>query len=133
LERGRLLLPRGAEPGDSQLIIDWYRERGIAWLRPRLADWARRLRVDPASLEVVDLGYKWGAASTGSRIRIHWATMQLRPSLVEYVLVHELAHLQEPHHGPAFWQLLGRAMPDCHERKQELAQRGAGLWFGGAL
>jgi predicted metal-dependent hydrolase len=130
LERGRLLLPADARRGDPQPIIEWYERRGEAWLRPRLADWARRLRVDPASLDVVNLGYKWGAASTGNRIRIHWATMQLSPSLVDYVLAHELAHLQEPHHGPAFWQLLGRAMPDCHERKQELARRGAGLWLG---
>ena len=62
---------------------------------------------------------------------MHWATLQLSPALVDYVLVHELAHLREPHHGPDFWQLLGRVMPDYEERKQELAKRGAGLWFGG--
>jgi predicted metal-dependent hydrolase len=39
--------------------------------------------------------------------------------------------LREAHHGPAFWQLLSRVMPDYEERKQELAKRGAGLWFGG--
>jgi predicted metal-dependent hydrolase len=131
LDRGRMLLPRTARTVDPQPIIQWYGGRGVAWLRPRLSEWARRLRVDPASLDVVDLGYKWGAASVGNRIRIHWATMQLAPGLVEYVLAHELAHLQEPHHGPAFWQLLGRAMPDCHDRKHALAKRGAGLWFGG--
>ena len=54
-------------------------------------------------------------------MRIHWATLQLPPALVEYVLAHELAHLREPHHGPAFWQLLARVMPDYEERKRELA------------
>lgn len=36
-----------------------------------------------------------------------------------------------PRHGPDFWLLLGRVMPNYGERKQELAKRGTGLWFGG--
>lgn len=111
LERGRLLMPRADVESGEAAIIDWYRTRGLQWLRPRVADWAQRLRVEPTELEVADLGHKWGSATAGRRIRIHWATLQLRPSLVEYVLAHELAHLREPHHGPLFWQLLeiGRA------------------------
>jgi predicted metal-dependent hydrolase len=64
-------------------------------------------------------------------VRIHWATLQLSPQLVDYVLAHELAHLREAHHGPAFWQLLARPTPDSDERKRELALRSARLRFGG--
>lgn len=72
-----------------------------------------------------------GTATAGGQVRVHWATLQLPPALVEYVLVHELAHLREAHHGPTFWELLARAMPDYEERKRDLARRGAALWFGG--
>ena len=89
-----------------------------------------RLRVEPGALEVADLGRKWGAAAPGGRVCIHWAAMQLRPPLIDYVLAHELAHLREPHHGPAFWQLLARVMPDYDERKTELARVGSNLWLG---
>lgn len=131
LERGRLLLPRHlAESGEASLIA-WYQRCGEAWLRPRAKTWVERLRVDAGPIQVADLGHKWGSATAGQRVRIHWATLQLLPSLVDYVLAHELAHLREPHHGPDFWQLLGRAMPDYDERKRELARRGASLWFGG--
>ena len=131
LERGRLVLPRSlAEAGGASLIA-WYQRCGEAWLRPRVRSLAERLRVEAgAALEVADLGHKWGSATAGRRVRIHWATLQLSPGLVDYVLAHELAHLREPHHGPGFWQLLGRVMPDYDERKQDLAKRGAGLWFG---
>ncbi|MDN5779652.1 MAG: M48 family metallopeptidase [Humibacillus sp.] len=132
LERGRLVLPRHLrEAGEASVIIAWYQRRGEAWVRPRVRSWAERLRVQPGTIEVADLGHKWGSATAGKRVRIHWATLQLSPALVDYVLAHELAHLREPHHGPDFWQLLGRVMPDYDERKQELAKRGAGLWFGG--
>ncbi|WP_068278895.1 M48 family metallopeptidase [Aldersonia kunmingensis] len=130
LARGKLILPQSLIDTGDEYIIDWYRATGLQWLKPRAKDWAMRLRVDPQAIEVADLGNKWGSALPSGRVRIHWATMQLRPALVEYVLAHELAHLREPHHGPAFWQLLGRAMPNFDERKNELAHAGTLIWMG---
>jgi predicted metal-dependent hydrolase len=130
LNRGRLVLPAHLRHDGYMAVISWYEARGQAWLRPRIGEWTQRLRVEPTSLGVSDLGHKWGAAEQSGRVRIHWAAMQLRPLLVEYVLAHELAHLQEPHHGPAFWRLLNRVLPDCDERKIELARTGAALWLG---
>lgn len=133
LERGRLLLPqRLASAGDAALMA-WYRRCGETWIGARAGAWAERLRVDDVRIEVRDLERKWGTASAGRQVRIHWATLQLPPVLVEYVLVHELAHLREPHHGPTFWELLARVMPDYEERKRDLARRGAALWFGRVL
>lgn len=130
LQKGRLVLPRSLVGVGHEQIIDWYRATGHAWLKPRAKDWSTRLRVDPQTVEVADLGNKWGSALPNGRVRIHWATMQLRPSLVEYVLAHEFAHLREPHHGPAFWQVLGRAMPDFDQRKSALALAGTSIWMG---
>ncbi|MHA7141059.1 M48 family metallopeptidase [Arthrobacter sp. Sr33] len=129
LQRGRLVLPSRLKSGGEVQLINWYIERGTRWLKPRAKEWAERLRVDPSAIEVADLGYKWGAATPGGRVRVHWATMQLRPALVEYVLAHELAHLREPHHGPAFWELLTRVMPDQEARRKELAVIGATAWL----
>jgi predicted metal-dependent hydrolase len=130
LQRGKLILPQSLVGSGHEQIIDWYRATGLAWLKPRAKDWSTRLRVDPQTVEIADLGNKWGSALPSGRVRIHWATMQLRPPLVEYVLAHELAHLREPHHGPAFWQLLGRAMPDFDQRKSALAEAGTSIWMG---
>ena len=130
LERGRLLLPRAKADAGAEAIIEWYRGRGEAWLKSRTRDWAEQLRVEPKAISVADLGHKWGSASAHGRVRLHWATFQLPPALVDYVLTHELAHLREPHHGPAFWQLLGRAVPDYDERKVQLARKGSQLWMG---
>lgn len=130
LHRGRLILPQSSADSGHEQIIEWYRTTGLAWLKPRAKDWSRRLRVEPRTVEVADLGSKWGSALPSGRVRIHWATMQLPPALVEYVLAHELAHLREPHHGPAFWQVLGRAMPDSEQRKRALAEAGTSVWMG---
>jgi predicted metal-dependent hydrolase len=86
--------------------------------------------VQPGGLEVRDLGYRWGSLGRGDRLNIHWATMQLPVSLVDYVLVHELAHIAEPHHTGTFWTMVERALPDYEGRKSRLATVGAGLWLG---
>jgi len=130
LERGRLVYPQQALQRAHEPIIDWYRERGGAWLPRHIQEWASRLRVTVADFDVRNLGHRWGTADARGRLRIHWATMQLRPSLVDYVLAHELAHLREPHHGPVFWQLLARVQPDYEDRKNELGRVGSTIWLG---
>ena len=52
--------------------------------------------------------------------------MLLPPSIVEYIVVHELVHLHERNHTSKFWQRVERAMPDYLRRKAWLAEKGAG-------
>jgi predicted metal-dependent hydrolase len=132
LERGRLRMPRAAtQAGDGRAaMIDWYRSRALAWLPRRITPCAERMSVQPGDLEVRDLGYRWGSLGRNDRLNLHWATMQLPVSLVDYVIVHELAHIQQPSHTPAFWATMERAMPDYEGRKSRLATTGATLWLG---
>ena len=86
-----------------------------------------------AEVTVSDLGYRWGSARPQhreDRINIHWATLQLPPSLIDYVLVHELAHLTEPNHDPAYWNLVERVMPGYENQKANLAAVGKVVWLG---
>lgn len=104
LERGRLVLPRAlAEAPDEavEALRGWYRRVGTPWLQRRTRPWAARLGVEGTEVHVADLGYRWGSTGGRGRINVHWATLQHRPPLVDYILVHELAHLHEPHHSPS--------------------------------
>ncbi len=132
LERGRLRIPHAlAETGDgAAAMIGWYRQRGLAWLPRRIARWATRMGLHPGGPDVRDLGYRWGSLGRGDRLNIHWATMQLPVSLVDYVIVHELAHIGQPHHTPTFWATVARALPDHDQRRARLATTGTTLWLG---
>jgi len=132
LDRGRLRLPRAlAETGGgAAAMTGWYRQRGRAWLPRRIAPWATRMGLHPGGLDVRDLGYRWGSLGRGGRLNIHWAAMQLPVSLVDYVIVHELAHIGQPRHTPAFWATVARALPDHDQRRARLATTGTALWLG---
>jgi predicted metal-dependent hydrolase len=134
LERGRLVMRQdvAASGQGAQAIVDWYRTRALRWLPRRVEPWARRMGVQPRAIEVRDLGYRWGSLGKNDRMNFHWSTMQLPPSLVDYVIVHELAHIEEPNHNRRFWRRVETAMPAFERAKQELARVGSGLWLGEA-
>ncbi|KAB7627598.1 M48 family metallopeptidase [Alkalilimnicola sp. S0819] len=120
--RFRLRSDLGAE-GRGQ-FIRWYTHRGREWLANRVRANAPRMEVQPGGVKVQDLGYRWGSCGKGGQVYFHWKTVLLPRSIAEYVVVHELVHLLEPHHTPAFWRRLERAMPDYERRKQWLANHG---------
>jgi predicted metal-dependent hydrolase len=125
LVRGHLELGEG---GGARELVRWYRRVGEPWLKRRIEPWASRMGANVTGLRVMPLAYRWGSCSPGGRLNIHWATMQLPPTLIDYVLVHELAHLSRPDHGPEFWRLVGRAMPGYEDRRERLRRLGPDLW-----
>lgn len=124
LAAGRFCLRRDALPSAREHFIRWYGERANGWLADRVAGFAARMEVLPAGVKVQDLGYRWGSCGKGGWLYFHWKTILLPARIAEYVAVHEMAHLHEPHHTPAFWLQIERAMPDYAQRKAWLAEHG---------
>ncbi|HWG62435.1 MAG TPA: SprT family zinc-dependent metalloprotease [Streptosporangiaceae bacterium] len=129
LWRGRLELRRDCADDAARHMVRWYTAAGNPWLAKRAAPWAQRMEVDLSALRMRPLGYRWGSCGSDGRVNIHWATMQLPPDLIDYVLVHELAHLRRHDHGPSFWTTVERAMPDAPARRTRLRNTGADLWL----
>ncbi|WP_342610416.1 M48 family metallopeptidase [Aeromicrobium marinum] len=124
-EGGRtvVLMPAGLSAAQEQQHVDTLlarlerRERGRRPSDDDLMERARRLsdryldgQAEPASIRwVTNQESRWGSCSVGDRsIRLSHRLQGLPDWVVDSVIVHELAHLVEPHHGPAFWALAGR-------------------------
>lgn len=124
LAGGRFCLRRDALAAAREHFIRWYSERAKAWLSSRVAQYRSRMEVEPAGVKVQDLGYRWGSCGKSDWLYFHWKAILLPARIAEYVVVHEIAHLHEPHHTPAFWLRVERAMPDYAQRKAWLAEHG---------
>ena len=127
LTAGRFRLLRGEVDRGRNHFIDWYTEHARRWLRRKVQGWAPRIGVEPKGVEVRDLGFRWGSCGKRGVLLFHWASILLPPSIVEYLVVHELAHLVEPNHTPNFWLTVERTMPDYEARKAWLAEHGGRL------
>lgn len=124
LAAGRFRLLRSELPQAREHFIRWYSAHGKAWLAQRVAAFRNRMAVNPGGVKVQDLGYRWGSCGKGDWLYFHWKTILLPAPVAEYVVVHELAHLHEPHHTQDFWRRVERAMPDYARRKAWLAEHG---------
>lgn len=113
----------------ANLFRRWYSERGQLWVERRVATLAPRVAATPAAVAVRDLGFRWGSCTARGVLNLNWKLLQLPVRLADYVIVHELTHLMEPHHGPAFWSQLDRAMPDWRERQDELRRKAAEIYW----
>ena len=69
----------------------------------------------------------WGSCAADGTLRFTWRLAMVRPSLMEYVVVHELAHLTVRNHSSDFWDLVRRYLPDALQRRRELRESGRSL------
>jgi predicted metal-dependent hydrolase len=124
MTNGRFLLRSDHAPQGRETFVVWYSERARPWLRKRISGWVPRVGVVPKGIEIRDLGYRWGSCGRAGTLNFHWAAILLPPSVIDYLIVHELVHLIEPNHTPVFWQQVGRVLPDYEQRKLWLAEQG---------
>jgi predicted metal-dependent hydrolase len=109
----------------GRALEDGYRRQA----RSRFAGWidlhfpAFRARGhDRPRLRVKKMKTRWGSLSTRGYINLNLALMKVSPACAEYVVVHELCHLEEANHGPGFQRLMDLHLPDWRARRDELNQ-----------
>lgn len=124
LKDGRFVLRRFDRADARAHFIRWHAKHARPWLTRRVALWQDRIGVEPTRIEVRDLGHRWGSCGKRGNVNFHWASILLPAKIVDYIVVHELVHLIEPHHSPEFWLRVERAMPDYESRKRALALLG---------
>jgi predicted metal-dependent hydrolase len=104
------------------LLDAWYRKRAHEVFKRRLALCAERadwLKALPA-LRLLKMKTQWGSCSPRGEIIVNPALVKAPSACIDYVLSHELCHIQEHNHGDRFYHLLERLMPDWKDRKREL-------------
>jgi predicted metal-dependent hydrolase len=63
---------------------------------------------------------RWGSANSRGRVRLHWRLIHCTPAMIDYVIVHELAHLREMNHSARFWAIVASIYPDYKATRKAL-------------
>ena len=131
--RFRIAVPKAMDDGHRyerirRAVVGWYRQRASERLPDVVQRWWPRLgRGEMSRILVRDQSQRWGSCAPDGTLRFNWRAMMLKPALIEYVVVHELAHLTHRNHSADFWGLLSRVMPDAQQRRKSLREQGRAL------
>ncbi|MYD50919.1 MAG: M48 family metallopeptidase [Dehalococcoidia bacterium] len=106
-----------------QAFIEWYRERALDQVTECVDRWWPKLgRGGRSRVLIRNQRRRWGSCASDGTIRINWRVIMLEPSLIEYIVVHELAHLSVRNHSPDFKKLMASVLPDFRDREKRLGQ-----------
>jgi len=101
-------------------VVDWLKAEALPLFAARAAHHAARLGVGMPSLGLSNAETRWGTCTESGRVTLNWKLVHFRLEVIDYVVVHELAHLIELNHSQRFWDIVAAALPDHAAAKKEL-------------
>jgi predicted metal-dependent hydrolase len=114
-------LPQTAEPAQIRdAVQSWLQRQALALFDERCRLYAARLGVRVKRLKLSSARTRWGSATADGTVRLHWRLVHFALTTIDYVVAHELAHLREMNHSPAFWDVVRSVMPDYERARGAL-------------
>ena len=104
-----------------------FKARALEHFHAAMAAHALRFGVPTPPLRLSSARTRWGSCSQRSGIRLNWRLIHFPPQIIDYVIVHELAHLREMNHSPRFWAIVAHYCPDFRAARDQLKQLSATL------
>jgi len=104
----------------EKIVMAWYREQALTHFGQRLKLYAAKLGVSLPQLRLSRAKTQWGSCDARGIIHLNWRLIQMPVHLIDYVVAHELSHLIEMNHSPAFWKTVESVYPDYRVARKEL-------------
>lgn len=125
--KDRFYLAKTAQPSAPAVFTAWYKRRAREVLTARVRQYAAQLGFKVNQVKITSARTRWGSCSAKGNLSFTWRLVMAPPPVIDYVVVHELAHLRERNHSKRFWALVQSFMPDYKARQDWLKRNGATL------
>src|SRR5512135_3228680 len=114
-----------AEAGHiEKAVTQWYRDEALRVFGECVEHFAPMLQVSPQEIKLTSARTQWGSCTAGGVVRLNWQLVKMPLHLIDYVVAHELAHLREMNHSPAFWRVVESVCPEYKVCRAELRSYG---------
>ncbi len=104
----------------QQMYYLWLEEKYSTFIKNKFDLYSKKLQVKPKGYKIKNLESKWGSASDSGNITLNVHLLKTPQKMIDYVILHELAHLRITGHGPEYWVFLTKFIPDYEKKKQWL-------------
>ena len=128
-DKFRVMAKNFSEDGERRKNVakelkNWYKQKAEEKLIERTYSLAEEVEKSPDSVSIIDYENKWGE-NKNEEIRLHWRLIMAPQEIQDYVIAHELCHLEVNNHSDLFWNHLSSIIPN-HEKKREWLRKNAG-------
>ncbi|RPH84261.1 MAG: M48 family peptidase [Desulfobacteraceae bacterium] len=120
----RFLIPAAQAGKRKEVLREWYIRQAREKILSRVNHHARELGVTFAGVKIVDNLYRWGSCTMNNNVNFNWRLIKAPMLVVDYVIIHELAHLIEANHTPRFWNIIRAQAPTMEKAKAWLKENG---------
>lgn len=113
-------IPAMEKQAVEELIHNWYLEQAKAVIARRVSYYAGKMQVDYGRITIRSQKTRWGSCSAKGNLNFNWRLICFPLEILDYVVVHELAHRKQMNHSSAFWKEVEAILPDYKERRRIL-------------
>ena len=106
----------------KKALITWFEKHAKEKIPERVELYAGQMGTWPERIQIKNHKRRWGSCSHNGIIRFNWKIIMAPMTIVDYVIVHELCHLNHPHHSAQFWQKVQTIIPDYAKRRDKLKE-----------
>jgi len=111
-ENNKLYLHSEFQEYAKQIIIDWYKYKAFEYIAPKTKEYADKLNLNYNQVKISNAKTRWGSCSAKKNLNFSWRLIIAPIPVVDYVIVHELAHLIEMNHSIRFWNIVRSVKPN---------------------
>lgn len=109
-------------------VATWLTERAREYLPKRVEYWSRLMGLTPSSIKIRHYKSRWGSCDRRGGLQFNWLVMMAPQAIIDYIVVHELAHLVHFNHSNRFWNLVAEFIPDYLQRRHWLRRQTHMVW-----
>ncbi len=125
---GRLTVHRGSPGHRLPLVLEaWYRVQARKVIEEKAAELSRQMGVKSGRVRIGGARTRWGSCSKQGNLNFCWRLVMAPSPVIDYVIIHELAHLKEMNHSRQFWEVVGEWCPEWRAHRKWLKDHDADL------
>lgn len=121
----KFILPQKLEKKKRMVFKQWYIDKAQEIILPRISRHAKNLGVEFQHAKIMDCKYRWGSCTPKDNLNFNWRLIKAPMFVIDYIIIHELAHLLESNHTPRFWNIIRAQITDMEKAKSWLLKNGS--------
>jgi hypothetical protein len=105
-----------------KMVLKWYKQEAERVFAECIEHFAPLMDVKPREMKLTSARTQWGSCTAQGVVRLNWQLVTMPLHMIDYVVVHELAHLREMNHSASFWRVVESVFPEYAKVRSELRQ-----------